>query len=89
MKKLFAAHFLQTVPSTPIPLGQYDPEQGLWVSDNQLQGVSPFATETGTNTKNHTTHSLSTVEDSGGILDPDLVTETDTTSDSDTDSDNP
>lgn len=37
MSRLFATHLLQ--PTTPSPLsGHYDPEQELWVGDNQLQG---------------------------------------------------
>ena len=37
MSRLFATHLLQ--PATPSPLsGHYDPEQELWVGDNQLQG---------------------------------------------------
>lgn len=38
MSRLFAAHLLQ--PATSLPFsGHYDPEQELWVGDNQLQGV--------------------------------------------------
>ena len=47
MTKLFAAHLAQERPSTFIE-GAYDPEQELWVGNNQLQGANPQTTGTDT-----------------------------------------
>jgi hypothetical protein len=43
MSRLFAAHLLQPATSLSLP-GHYDPEQELWVGDNQLQGYHPTTT---------------------------------------------
>jgi hypothetical protein len=48
MTKLFAAHLVQKTPRAFIG-GEYDPEQELWVGNNQLQG-NPNATGTLTST---------------------------------------
>lgn len=55
MKKLFAAYLAQKI-SADFVSGEYDPEQELWVANNQLQGVNPFYTinETETQTKQGT-----------------------------------
>ncbi len=57
MAKLFAAYLAQELAPTFVP-GEYDPEQELWVADNQLQGSAamPFHTinETTTETKQGT-----------------------------------
>ena len=79
MAQLFATHLAQKTPSTFIS-GQYDPEQELWVGDNQLQGASPNMTRTDTNTATE----RSTYSTTGaGAGDCDL----DTTLDPDIDSD--
>lgn len=83
MTRLFAAHLLQKASPTFLPSGQYDPEQELWVADNQLQGMGPLVTVTGTNTTNSTRRWFST--DGGN----DVGWHNDTTSDGDNDSDNP
>lgn len=83
MAKLFAAHLVQE--SSPITvLGKYDPEQELWVGDNQFQGVNPFGV-TNTNTKNPTAKYVNTWELTGILEDTDIVKESDEASDSDED----
>jgi hypothetical protein len=85
MEKLFAAYLAQELVPTFMP-GQYDPEQELWVADNQLQGsgVTPFATINETETETtHGTFSEKYVW-TGFILD--TVTDLDTKKVPDTDS---
>lgn len=52
MAKLFAAYLAQELIPTFVP-GEYDPEQELWVADNQLLGSGeiPFRTINDTTTQ--------------------------------------
>ena len=45
MAQLFAAYLTQKLPSAQVS-GEYDPEQELWVGDNQLQGGLPTTSHT-------------------------------------------
>lgn len=55
MTQIFAAHLRQSIsPVSPVS-GQYDPEQELWVGDNQLQGLH-YPTQTFWPTVMRTTH---------------------------------
>lgn len=84
MTKLFAASLAQKMSLEFLP-GEYDPEQELWVSDNQLQGYFPTPTGTKTTHKRGTTYQ--TLKWTGMILDDDIGLDTETVSDSDSDSD--
>lgn len=87
MTHLFATHLLQKSPLLYV-LGQYDPEQELWVADNQLQGMSPWGitnTTTGTGTSRGTTTWVETHPGIGTDEIPDSDKVPDTDPDTDTD----
>jgi hypothetical protein len=77
MAQLFAAYLTQKLPSAHVS-GKYDPEQELWVGDNQLQG----ATHTLKNTLNGTTDPTTHLS-GNGFTDRDTGSDNDTYSDSD------
>jgi len=80
MAQLFAGYLTQKMVPDPV-LGEYDPEQELWVGDNQLQGA------TRTNTGTHTKTTKGTFTGPGPQFDRDTGTDSD--GDTDFDSDNP
>lgn len=79
MTQLFAAYLTQKL-APELVSGQYDPEQELWVADNQLQGVTPFATRTNTNTR---TTKGTLHQTAPGVADRDTASDSDTDFDSD------
>jgi hypothetical protein len=88
MTKLFASHLAQKASPTSVT-GRYDPEQELWVTDNQLLGVLPLATQTHKATSQRTVTYVNTWEVTGVELEGDIVKEPDTDPDTNNDSDNP
>jgi len=83
MERLFATHLAQNAFKISIP-GQYDPEQELWVADNQLQGtINPYLTVHVTGTTASVGTTLSTAIATGMISDSDSTLETKTASDLD------
>ena len=88
MTRLFASHLAQKATSTFVR-GEYDPEQELWVANNQLQGVGlgPNYTDTTTNTATEIGTTRHTTVLTGIILDSDVTLDTTLVPDVDGDAD--